>query len=156
RPSVFHYNQQPHWGCFGYCDGPLAPHQPHWGCFGYCPGPLPYKHHYTCFGYCPYVPPYYGPYPPLVYQAGPAVDDSNDYSAETSPPARPAPKNVEPTYSGKTIAGWIAALKDPDPRTRSDAAAMLAHIGPNAKASIPALVEALKDTDSRVRVQATL
>src|SRR5262249_31045089 len=59
RGSVFHYNPQPHWGCYGYCDGPLRPHQPHWGCFGYCPGPLPYPHHYTCFGYCPYIPPYY-------------------------------------------------------------------------------------------------
>src|ERR1700757_3022088 len=46
---------QPHWGCFGYCNGPLRPApQPHWGCFGYCPGPLPHhrQQYWGCLGYC--------------------------------------------------------------------------------------------------------
>jgi HEAT repeats len=161
RPSVFHFNPQPHWGCYGYCGGPLRPHQPHWGCFGYCPGPLPYGHYYTCFGYCPYVPPYYPPfppYPPLVYQAG---DGSGSVlsSSDQNPPVaaeKPAPKSDEPLYSGKTLGDWIKALKDPSSRTRADAAATLTHIGPEAKAAIPALVEVLKDTDAQVRVQASL
>src|SRR6516225_363477 len=47
----------PHWGCYGYCPGPLPPAPPpHWGCYGYCPRPLPYPQ-YGCFGYCPVYPP---------------------------------------------------------------------------------------------------
>src|SRR5262249_30260147 len=52
--AQFHYNPQPHWGCFGYCNGPLRPHPQYWGCFGYCNGPLnPVHHYWTCYGYCP-------------------------------------------------------------------------------------------------------
>src|SRR5438552_13638791 len=58
----FHYNPQPHWGCFGYCNGPLRPHPQYWGCFGYCPGPLnPRPRYWTCYGYCP------GPLPSPYY-----------------------------------------------------------------------------------------
>ena len=134
RTGVFHYSSQPHWGCFGYCDGPLTPHQPHWGCFGYCPGPLPYPHHYTCFGYCPYVPPYYPvypPYPPLVYPPAINVPSVASYTVDTPPtvdtpsPAKsekPQPKDGDAVYAGKTLSEWVQALKDPDPRNRANAA----------------------------------
>jgi HEAT repeat protein len=42
-------------------------------------------------------------------------------------------------------------LKDKDPSIRKNAAQALAHIGPEAKAAIPALTETLKDKDGSVR-----
>src|SRR6516164_5083986 len=53
---------QPHWGCFGYCPGPLPHPTPHyWTCYGYCPGPLPTPPYSFsgCYGYCP-QPPHWG------------------------------------------------------------------------------------------------
>src|SRR5262245_28744229 len=51
----FHPSYTPHYGCFGYCPGPLTPRPEYWGCFGYCNGPLHPRPepHWGCFGYCP-------------------------------------------------------------------------------------------------------
>jgi HEAT repeat protein len=46
------------------------------------------------------------------------------------------------------------ALKDDDESVRYRVARALGHIGPDAKAAIPALIEALKEPDARVRVAA--
>src|SRR5437660_1221249 len=55
----------PHWGCFGYCHGPLRPHHNYGGCYGYCPLP-PRPAYWGCYGYCPgpigFMPP-----PPPIY-----------------------------------------------------------------------------------------
>src|SRR5262249_12161491 len=145
------------WGCFGYCPGPLPFPQPHYTCFGYCPRPQ-----YTCYGYCPYYPPYYPPYtpyPPLVYQpttTTPAAAAGDDLNAAAKPPAQKKRDPGAAVYAGKTLGEWISSLLSPDPRSRANAAAELAQIGPDAKAAIPALISALGDVDARVRVQASL
>ena len=44
-----------------------------------------------------------------------------------------------------------AAMKDADPKPRRAAAEALGDIGPAAKASVPALIQALTDTDPDVQ-----
>lgn len=48
------------------------------------------------------------------------------------------------------------ALKEPYPEARVAAAEALGNIGPNAKSAVPALVEALRDSDARVRKAAEI
>jgi hypothetical protein len=77
---TLHPAYQPHWGCFGYCDGPLPyNHGPYYTCYGYCPPYRPYHPHYTCYGYCPKPnPPYWGCY---GYCPGPITQTYNRYSS---------------------------------------------------------------------------
>ena len=59
-----------------------------------------------------------------------------------------------PSYLGVATAGWIAALKSSDPLERRLAAHALAEIGRTAREAVPALTEALRDSESFVRVWA--
>ena len=156
------FNARPHWGCFGFCNGPLSSH-PHWGCFGYCAGAL-VRPNWGCYGYCPGYGGYFYPpiYPSLGYSPYMLPED---YAAQepdipvsplpqTAPP--PAPQNTEPSYEGKSIDEWVKDLKSNDARVRGEAAAMLGRIGAPAKPAIPALIETFKDADPMVRVEAAL
>jgi hypothetical protein len=136
-------SQHPHYGCLGYCPGPLNPHQNYYGCLGYCPGPLfPQRpDYYGCLGYCPgpLIPSRY-PYPtwglyPLIGPNAPA------------PEAQPKPT--------KKVGDWVVDLHSTNARTRGQAAAALGRYGPAAKEAVPALIGVLKDKDPFVRVQAT-
>jgi HEAT repeat protein len=60
----------------------------------------------------------------------------------------------EPIIRGKPLHEWAAALKDPDPRVRAEAARTLARLGPKARPALTALKEAFKDPDADVRAQA--
>jgi hypothetical protein len=55
----------------------------------------------------------------------------------------------EPTYKGKTLSAWMAALRDGNGRWNSRAIYALGDVGPEAKAAVPALTEALKDKGAR-------
>ena len=61
-----------------------------------------------------------------------------------SPPIRVSPD------SGKTLDEWIALTKDKDKNFRMVAADVIGIIGPEAKTSIPALTDLLKDEDEQV------
>jgi HEAT repeat protein len=58
---------------------------------------------------------------------------------------------AEPVYEGRTLAGWVERLKDPDPRAGAEAADALVRAGPDA---VPALLEARKDADIRLHRRA--
>ena len=58
------------------------------------------------------------------------------------------------SYLGVATADWVAALKSSDPLERRLAAHALAEIGPAAREAVPALIEALRDPESFVRVWA--
>jgi hypothetical protein len=179
RPMHFtpaiHAPYHPYWGCFGYCNGPLNPphHHEYWGCFGYCNGPLPY-HHWNyggCYSPCPLPPippPIYAcygcvyPTPPIVEQ--PAVNVTYPTGDPNFPkfgefPAYDSKQSIKefgPTYQGKTLTDWIKMLKTGDAKARGAAAVAIGQIGKDAKAAIPALIAALKDTDPSVRMEATI
>src|SRR5262245_63830339 len=51
------------------------------------------------------------------------------------------------------VPGLREGLRDKDVRVRSGAATALGRIGPDARAAVPALIEALKDEVADVRVQ---
>jgi len=57
-------------------------------------------------------------------------------------------------YQGKPLSHWIAQTRDEDRRFRQEAVEALAAMGPEAKAAIPALTEALRDKDPEVRKRA--
>src|SRR5687768_6444566 len=59
-----------------------------------------------------------------------------------------------PTYEGKTVGQWVVQLKHRDPDARVEAARSLGKIGPGARAAVPALAEALDDTELEVRIRA--
>ena len=62
---------------------------------------------------------------------------------------------VEQTsYLGVAAGDWVAALKSGDPLERRLASHALAQIGPAAPEAVPALIEALLDPESFVRVWA--
>ena len=60
----------------------------------------------------------------------------------------------QPSYLGVVTAGWVAALKSSDSLERRLAAHALAEIGRMAREAVPPLTEALRDTESFVRVWA--
>src|SRR5438552_8584255 len=60
------------------------------------------------------------------------------------------------TVHGKTLDYWVAALSDPDAKTRRKAAEMLGNVGAIDTTIVPALIGALKDRDARVRDEAVL
>ena len=61
-----------------------------------------------------------------------------------------------PSYLGVAIGDWVAALKSSDPLERRLASHALAQIGPAAQEAAPALIEALLDRESFVRVWAAV
>jgi HEAT repeat protein len=65
---------------------------------------------------------------------------------------------VPPTLSGgKPVMHWVEVLKtSPDARSRKEAAFKLGNVGPADPAAYPALVDALKDRDARVRCEVIL
>jgi HEAT repeat protein len=66
-------------------------------------------------------------------------------------------RNSQPlTASGKPVGHWVAALKDPDVKTRKRAVKALGAVGKADPSAIPALVTALQDRDARVRAEAVL
>src|SRR6266478_9592524 len=60
----------------------------------------------------------------------------------------------QPSYLGVATADWVAALKSSDSLERRLAAHALAEIGRTAREAVPALTEALRDSESFVRVWA--
>ncbi len=63
-------------------------------------------------------------------------------------------KTDDPVVNGKTVAQWIAELKNADEKRRVTAVSALGRFGPDAKAALPALCDRLKDTSARVRLAA--
>ena len=57
----------------------------------------------------------------------------------------------EPTYQGKTLDEWVARTKAKDKRIRQTAAWALGNIGPEARTTVPALIELFKDKEESVR-----
>ncbi|HVS35714.1 MAG TPA: HEAT repeat domain-containing protein, partial [Gemmataceae bacterium] len=64
---------------------------------------------------------------------------------------RAAPEEKAPVYNGKTLAAWIAQLKDEDAGARRDAAGALGWFGPKAADAVGPLIAALADPDDTVR-----
>ena len=60
----------------------------------------------------------------------------------------------QPSYLGVATGDWVAALKSNDPVERRLAAYALGEVGPAAREAVPALIEALLDPASFVRVWA--
>src|SRR5262245_11249736 len=70
-------------------------------------------------------------------------------------PAAPAHEVKEPKYAGKPLSGWLEQLRSGKTLDRRRAAATLwAHISPEDRAAVPALIKALTDEDAQVRSQA--
>jgi HEAT repeat protein len=64
---------------------------------------------------------------------------------------------AQPTMAGgKPVSHWVAAIHDPDPHVRKQAVFKLGNVGPADPAALPAVTEALKDTDVAVRRAAIL
>ncbi len=57
----------------------------------------------------------------------------------------------EPTYDDRPLSAWVEDLKGMAPYTRNQAAYAIAGMGPAAKAAVPALIEALHDSEAAVR-----
>src|SRR5438477_1993258 len=54
----------------------------------------------------------------------------------------------DPTYQGKPLSTWLKQLRSDKVEDRQEAAVVLDdNIGPEGKAAVPALIEALKDED---------
>lgn len=62
----------------------------------------------------------------------------------------------EPVSDGQTLTQWIADLKAPAAQTRNAAAYEISGMGPAAAAAVPALIEALEDSEVTVRFPATV
>lgn len=63
-----------------------------------------------------------------------------------------AQEKKEPSYDGKPLGEWLKLLRSPKVEERKKAVAVLVlNIGPEGKAAVPALIEALKDGDKDVR-----
>jgi HEAT repeat protein len=61
-----------------------------------------------------------------------------------------------PLAGGKPVGHWVQALSDPDAKMRKEAVFKLGNVGSSDASVIPALIGALKDSDSRVRCEAIL
>jgi HEAT repeat protein len=59
------------------------------------------------------------------------------------------PDKKAPIYKGKPVSAWVEALQSADPEVRSKAAIILGEMGAETHGLIPALIEALKNKDSR-------
>ncbi len=51
-------------------------------------------------------------------------------------------------YKGKSIAAWVAAVKEPSGRFNVDAIRVLAELGPDARDAVPVLIESLNDKEA--------
>jgi HEAT repeat protein len=65
--------------------------------------------------------------------------------------AAPAAAQREPTFQDRPLRAWVAELKAQAPQTRSAAAYAISSMGPSGKAAVPALIEALGDSEPAVR-----
>src|SRR3954449_13259169 len=65
--------------------------------------------------------------------------------------AAPAAAQQEPSFQDRPLRAWVAELKAPAPQTRSAAAYSISSMGPSAKSAVPALIEALGDSEPAVR-----
>jgi|SRR5262245_15650420 len=64
----------------------------------------------------------------------------------------PAQQEKEPSYEGKALGEWLRQLRSTEAKDRREAALVLSwEIGPEGKAAVAALTEALKDEDNAVR-----
>ena len=61
-----------------------------------------------------------------------------------------------PMAHGKQVGEWVAALRDPDAKTRKKAAGVLGNVGAVDPAVVPALADAVRDRDPAVRAEAAL
>jgi HEAT repeat protein len=62
----------------------------------------------------------------------------------------------EPVADGRPLSQWVADLKAPAPQTRNAAAYEIAGLGPAAAPAVPALIEALGDSEATVRFPVTV
>jgi HEAT repeat protein len=67
-----------------------------------------------------------------------------------------APAGPEPASHGRPLSEWIVELKAPAPSSRNAAAYEIASMGPAAAPAVPALIEALDDSDAAVRFPVTV
>ena len=58
---------------------------------------------------------------------------------------------AEPTYKGKKLGEWIAALQDTDLEQRKQALEALRRLGPQAKPAVPVLCQLMRDDDRDLR-----
>lgn len=62
----------------------------------------------------------------------------------------------EPVADGRTLSQWVAELKAVAPQTRNAAAYEISGMGPAAASAVPALIEALDDSEPSVRFPVTV
>ena len=62
----------------------------------------------------------------------------------------------EPVADGRTLSQWVADLKAVAPQTRNAAAYEISGMGPAAAPAVPALIEALDDSEPSVRFPVTV
>jgi len=62
----------------------------------------------------------------------------------------------EPEADGRTLSEWVADLKAIAPPTRNAAAYEISGMGPAAAPAVPALIEALDDSEASVRFPVTV
>ena len=62
----------------------------------------------------------------------------------------------EPVADGRKLSQWVADLKAPAPQTRNAAAYEISGMGPAAAAAVPALIQALDDSEPSVRFPVTV
>jgi HEAT repeat protein len=62
----------------------------------------------------------------------------------------------EPVADGRTLTQWVADLKAVAPQTRNAAAYEISGMGPAAAPAVPALIEALDDSEPSVRFPVTV
>jgi HEAT repeat protein len=65
--------------------------------------------------------------------------------------AAPAAAQQQLSYEGRPLSAWIKDLKAPAPQSRSAAAYAISGMGAAAKSAVPALIEALSDSEPAVR-----
>jgi HEAT repeat protein len=65
-------------------------------------------------------------------------------------------KSREPVADGRTLSEWVVDLKAAAPQNRNAAAYELAGMGPAAAPAVPALIEALDDSEAVVRFPVTV
>jgi hypothetical protein len=161
RPAVLARPLHPfhaHWGCFGFCNGPLNPvRRPFFGCFGFCNGPLnpvrrpffgcfgfchgPFVPNYGCYGYC--TGPIFAPtnVPMQVYQPTDLTTVQNNPPALTyTPPPAPTDNPNDPVVQGKKLSEWVNDLKGWDAQTRGTAVDAIGQLGPRAISAVPDLI----------------